>query len=62
MGKSFDKISSVISDIETCELNRLNSLNALKINLLIGGVVIICTIFLVLGIYLVLIDKHLNLI
>ena len=62
MGESFEKISSVYSGIKTCELNRLNSLNTLKVNLLVGGIAIICVIFLALGIYLILIDKHLNLI
>ena len=62
MGPSFDKIFTITSEIKTCELSRLDSLNTLKINLLICELIIICVIFLSLGIYLILIDKHLNLI
>ena len=62
MGASFDQISQIYSDLETCELNRLTSLNSLKMNLLIGGVIILCATFTSLALYLIFIDKHLNLI
>ena len=62
MGESYNKLNEIYADLETCELNRLNSLNTLKINLLIAGIVILCVTFSSLGIYLVFIDYHLNLI
>ena len=62
MGASFDQLSQIYSDLETCELNRLAALNSLKINLLIGEIAILCTTFALLSVYLIFIDKHLNLI
>ena len=62
MGESYNKLNEIYADLETCELNRLNSLNTLKINLLVAGMAILCVTFSSLGIYLVFIDYHLNLI
>ena len=62
MGRSFDKITYIYSELETCELNRLISLTTLKDNLLITEIIILFATFLSLWIYLIFIDKDLNLI
>ena len=46
MGRSFDKITYIYSELETCELNRLISLTTLKDNLLITEIIILFATFL----------------
>ena len=60
MGGPFNKIINAYNDLKACELNRLNSLTTMKVYLLIIGIVILCFGFLLLAIYLFIIDKHLN--
>ena len=62
MGDSFTKMTNIYNDLENCEIQRLNTLNVLKINLLLAGIAVLCFTFLALAAYLFFIDKHLNLI
>ena len=62
MGESFNKLSEIFLELKNCQLDRLNSLNTLKIELLIAGIIILCATFLALAAYLFFIDKQLNII
>ena len=60
MGEPFNKIISAYNGLKSCELNRLNSLTTMKVYLLIIGISVLCFGFLLLAVYLFMIDKHLN--
>ena len=62
MGEPFNKIINAYNGLKICELDRLNSLTTMKVYLLIIGISVLCLGFLLLAIYLLIIDKHLNLI
>ena len=62
MGESFNKIIYFYSELKICELKRLSSLNILEDKLLIAEIIILFAIFFLLWIYLIFIDKDLNLI
>ena len=62
MGESLNRVMVILNDLKNCELGRLNDLTTMKKNLfVVGNVTLLCG-FLLLAIYLFIIDKHLNLI
>ena len=62
MGESFDKMTNAYNGLKACELERLSNLTTEKVYLLIIGISVLCFGFLLLAVYLFMIDKHLNLI
>ena len=62
MGEPYNKVLNAYNDVKNCESKNLNDLNTIKNYVIIIGIVVLCCGFLSLAIYLIIIDKYLNLI